>query len=384
MSYLQNLDTNTIKTLTAEHGSAVFINVSNIVANYKSLQKASHPAVAACVLKSNAYGIGAPAVAEVLASAGCEHFFVATLKEALELKPLIGAAQLYVLHGVYKDTERSFVEHNIIPVINSYNALRGWSTYAHDNSLRLPCVIHLDTGMNRLGFSGDEVQQLAKEAPSIMPYLDVKFVMSHLACATQPSNPANEQQLKLFKQYIKNPVFEEIPRSLAASDGIFLGKDYHFDLVRPGYGLYGFNTFPHNEFYPNGEFKPVVSFYTTVLQINHITKGTAIGYDHEWSAPRDSILATVSVGYKDGINIKHTEGEGFYIGGVLAPVVGRVSMDSVMIDVTDHQTRPKPRDLVEIIGPSQDVDAFTKFSNTIDCHALNMLTTRYPKFYYKK
>lgn len=370
-----------IQNITQKHGSAVFINTDNIQHNYKFLQQTAPRSTVAAVLKSNAYGLGATVVAKTLHEAGCTDYFVATVLEAINIRSSVGEhSNIYVLHPVFKDSIEQVLKHNLIPVISSLSQLTQWVGLAKHKNQRIPCVIHLDTGMSRLGLAPSEAATAAELYPNLQQILELRYIISHLACSGHPTSPVNHQQLLLFQELCTLAPFAGIKQSIAASAAIFLGSEYALDMIRPGFALYGSNPTLGQE----NPLNPVISYYTTVLKLNLLAQGQAIGYDHLWRAPGTCKIATVAVGYSDGISIAHAKGASLYIKGQKVPIVGRVSMDSLMLDITHVLSPVKENDVVEIIGPHQNIDDFANLNNTINCVALNMLPTRYPKFYYKK
>jgi len=201
--------------------------------------------------------------------------------------------------------------------------------------------------------------------------------MSHLACSSESSNPFNKIQLDTFKR-ITNTYFKGIKRSFVSSYGLFLGEEYYFDLIRPGFALYGSNPTPEK----TNPLLPVIEFYSTILKINKVKKGESVGYNHIWKASKDSLVATVSIGYSDGIMLNRKKDCCLFVNNEKAPIIGKVSMDSLTIDVSNLKFAAKEGDLVEIIGKNQDIDAFASLNNTINCEALNVLSLRYPRIYY--
>lgn len=367
------------KDIILKNGSAIFINKKNIQNNYLFLQKLCSPAKLAAVLKSNGYGIGLTEVIGALSKIGCKDVFVATLNEAIIARKTSKTINIYVLHGIFKGEEKLYEKHNLIPVINSFLQLQKWQNYALQVNKVLPCVIHIDTGMNRLGFTKEDLEHIEKINFNINSSLNIVYVMSHLACSGITDFELNKLQLNNFKS-LAQKYFKNCKYSLAASYGVFLGNQYIFDLARIGFALYGSNPTPNKD----NPMLPVIEYYSSVLKVNKIKKGKGIGYNHMWTAKKDSIIATVSVGYSDGIMLNHKKGFGIFINNEKAEIVGRVSMDSIAVDVTNiTSTHVCEETIVEIIGKNQDIDSFTEGNNTINCEALTMLgSIRYPKVYY--
>src|SRR6201996_5841895 len=262
------------------------VDLDAIVANWRRLEKTAVPAECAGVVKADAYGCGAAPVARALANAGCKTFFVATLDEAAVVRAALPAsAAIYVLDGFFPNSGETYAKIDARPVIGDLNELAEWDVFCRRSRWEGGAAIHIDTGMNRLGFG-------VSEAQGIIPRINagdhgITLVMSHLACAEQLHNSANARQLAAFREIAA--LFTSVPASLANSSGIFLGGQFQFDLVRPGAALYGVNPT-----------RPVVELKARILQIRHVERGDTVGYGGTWTARRPTRLAIVSAGYADG------------------------------------------------------------------------------------
>jgi alanine racemase len=275
-------------------GALLSIDLGAICDNWRMLQSRLAGADCAAVVKADAYGLGATKVAPALYEAGCRHFFVAHLDEAIVLRPFLHPnAALYVLHGPQPGAEPEFVRHGLIPVLNSLPQLAAWRSLAAKLTQRLPAILQVDTGMARLGLSSQELNAVADD-PEQLRGIDLRYVMSHLASAEDHSTPANRAQLERFRAALAR--LPSTRASFANSSGIFLGPDYHFDLARPGAALYGVAPVAGAA----NPMRPVVRLQGRVIQTRIIEAGTPVGYSHTWSAPRRSCIATVPVGYADG------------------------------------------------------------------------------------
>jgi alanine racemase len=356
--------------------SILTISCAAIAANYRLLgQQAKGKPVAAAV-KANAYGLGIAEVAPTLKAASCNFFYVAHLEEAIQLRGILGTEpQIAVLHGIDASDYSVAIVHRLIPVLNHLGAIQDWHNCASDYEKTFPVIIHLDTGMNRLGLGKDDVDQLAAH-PEWLEGLKIIYWLSHLACADEPSHPLNAQQLHLFTQYlIKLPL---APLSLANSSGIFLGQSYHFDQVRPGCALYGINPTPEK----TNPMLPVVRLEAPIIQLRDLTPWVSVGYGGNWRSKRLGKTATLPVGYADGF-IRSLSNNGLvYCSGHPAPIIGRVSMDLIVIDVTDVPDEHRQLNaMVEIIGAHQDVDTLAKSAGTIGYEILTQLGSRYQRVY---
>lgn len=333
------------------------IDLQAIVANWKALAAKAPGSRASAVVKADAYGLGAARVAPALYQAGARDFFVALASEGRALRPhLPDDARINVLSGHMEGADLT----GLVPVLNSPEQ------FFRDRAMRpgKPFAIQLDTGMNRLGLEPREWSAIRAEALAAKP----DFIMSHLACADEPDHPANAAQLAAFRAMTEAC---NVPRSLSATGGILLGADYHFDLIRPGIGLYGALPF--------ADAKPVLRLSLPVIQTRTVQPGEFVGYSATWTADAPRRIATVAAGYADGIlrSISST-GVSLYAGGVACPVVGRVSMDLITADVTDLPDVPGELDL---ICPEQPVDRLADHAGTIGYEILTSLGRRYERIY---
>ncbi len=358
-------------------GALLTIDLAAARANYRRLCTIVGLGVeTSAVVKANAYGLGAVPVAQALWDEGCRTFFVAHLAEGLELRKALGQrAVIYVLNGLPPGAEPLAADANLRPVLNALADVLAWSALAKTRRERLSGALQVDSGMARLGLCAEDVDRLAAK-PELLDGISVTLVMSHLACADTPRHPANRAQLEAFRSLAA--LLPNAPRSLANSSGIFLGAEYHFDLVRPGLALYGGNATPS---LPN-PMRPVVSLCARVLQTRTVRKGAGVGYGLAHVTDNEARLAVISTGYADGW-MRSLSGKGaVFLDGYRLPVVGRVSMDSVIIDTT-----MLPPDLlsagtlVNVIGPHQTVDQIAQDAGTIPYEILTSLGDRYHRTY---
>jgi len=314
-------------------------------------------------------------VAPVLARSGCKTFFVATLGEGKTLRKLLPDATIYVFAGLMPATAGHYRKYDLRPVLNSSEEIRGWAALSASEGAKLPCAVHIDSGMNRLGLSAEEVDQVAA-AGDLWSAFTLSLVMSHLACADEPNHPKSEAQRKTFDR-----LRARLPKALASlanSAGILLGRAYTYDLVRPGIALYGGKPRREGE----NPFKPVVHLKGRILQVRKAGAGETIGYGATRTLKRVSRIAIVSVGYADGffrsLSIEDgREGLVVYIGAHAAPILGRVSMDLITVDVTDVPAQLARRgEWVELIGPNVSAQEFAHYAGTIDYEVLTNLGPR--------
>ncbi len=357
-------------------GALLTIDLDAIRDNYRLLRRHAGQAACAAVLKADAYGLGAARVAPVLAADGCRHFFVAHLDEGIALRSYLPpSAEVFVLHGPPVDTELEFVRHRLIPVLNSNAQVAGWRRAAEALNNSLPAVVQIDSGMSRLGLSPAEVDAWVDD-PHFLRGIDLRYLMSHLACAEQYDHPMNTMQLSIFRAARER--LPRCPASFANSSGIFLGSDFHFELVRPGAALYGIAPMSGAD----NPMKPVVRLQGKILQTRTVAAGDRVGYGATYRAPTERCLATVSVGYADGWMRSFSNRGAALVGSIRAPIVGMVSMDTCTIDVTDVAPAClHPGASVDLICAQQPVDAIAALAGTIGYEILTSLGHRYHREY---
>lgn len=325
------------------------VRLDAIKANWRTMAAMAAPALAAGVVKAGAYGLGMDRVAPALAAAGCQTFFVARLDEGVRLRKLLPDARIFVLDGAPADTVPALLAHRLIPVLNSLADIAVWSAVAQDAGGGVEAAVHVDTGMNRLGLPGEELAVLAGEQGRRLKGLRLVLVMSHLASADSPDDALNRVQLARFRAALA--MLPPAPASLAASAGVLLGKDYHFDLVRPGVALYG--AYPRvGGPRADGEnpFRTAAVLTARVLQVRRIDKDESVGYGATFRARKPTMLATVAIGYADAIPRAASNQGAAAFRGVRMPFAGRVSMDLLSLDITDMIEAPRPGDDVELLG----------------------------------
>ncbi|MBL4612376.1 MAG: alanine racemase [Emcibacter sp.] len=351
------------------------IDLDNIIDNYKSCIKLGRGVDCAAMIKADAYGMGIAQVAPALFhGAGCTTFFVANLQEAIKLRPLVPEANIYVLNGLFPGHLEYFSRHNIRPVLNDLAQIRLWESVTPKN--RPACAIHFDTGINRLGLSPEETAQFITD-DSLREKLHISLIMSHLSCSDDPENPINAQQLRDFKAITGH--FPGIPASLANSGGILLGPDYHFDLLRPGLLLFGGNpaSLPLPE-----TIKPVFQITGQILQIRTLTPGQTVGYGATWTADKPRHIATINIGYADGYLQKFNNCGWVYAKATKLPVVGRVSMDMITVDVTDIEINAG--DDIELFGEHITLEMAAEVSTLSQYEILTGVGARYQRIYKMK
>lgn len=372
-----------INVPVSQAGAVLTIDLDALTANYHRLTDRLGGMKPAAVVKADGYGLGAGPVAVTLANAGCRVFFVAHLDEGIRLRQALNEtgdsdfvnAEIHILGGLMPETEEIFDASRLIPVLGSLDQIHNWKQYCDRLDQPLPCDIHADTGMARLGLPPDELAKLEIE-PSRVDSLNIHCVISHLACADEPDHPKNAEQLDAFRH--ARGVLPQGRASLANSSGIFLGADYHFDLARPGAALYGIAPVP-------GRANPmaqVVRLQGKIAQVRGVDTPQTVGYGATHRAEGPARIATVPVGYADGyLRYLSNKGSG-YIGNIPVPVVGRVSMDLITFDITGVPEHLCPvGGLIDLIGPNNPVDQVAIDAGTIGYEILTSLGNRYHRVY---
>jgi len=355
------------------HAAATLtVDLGALCANYRLLRDRAAPAACAAVVKADAYGLGAARVARALAAEGCRQFFVAQVDEGVALRARLPGAEIYVLGGAPAGDEGACWTHALRPVVNSLEELARFARAARRRG-RLAVALHIDTGMARLGLAPAELDRLVAEPARLAP-LDLALVLSHLACADEPDHPLNRRQRDRFRRALLR--LPRAPASLANSAGIFLGPSYHADLVRPGVALYGVNPIPSRP-HPMRE---VIHLQAKILQVRDVDRGTTVGYGASHTAPRRGRIATVGVGYADGLP-RSLGNVGFAaLGEVRVPIVGRVSMDLITVDVSALPAARAGTSLTLIGGPCP-IDAVAEAAGTIPYELLTRLGRRFRRRY---
>jgi alanine racemase len=359
----------------ARAGAVLEIDLAAIAENWRRIKaRLAPPTDCAAVVKADAYGLGMARVAPALAAAGCGLFCVATIDEGIALRRQVPGAEIAVFNGLLPRTGSEFSRARLIPVLNGLGQIAAWR--ANAATRRLPAMIHIDTGMSRLGLSAGDLARLAED-PALLSGIALRAVVSHLAVAEEPGHAKNAAQLALFRAAL--PRLPRAPASLAASSGVFLGREYHFDFVRPGAALYGINPTPGA---PN-PMRQVLRLKGRILQVRDVDTGMTVGYGAAHRMERSGRIATVAVGYADGWLRSSSHRGSAGIAGQRVPVVGRISMDLLTIDVTGiDPSLIAPGSFVDLIDAEHDVDAVAAAAGTIGYEILTALGRRYHRVYH--
>lgn len=366
-------------------GGRLTIDLDALVANYAKLKQLSGSAKCAAVVKADAYGLGTEPVVRALWAFGCDTFFVALPHEGVAIKREYPKAVVYVLNGINERSVASVAESGLVPVLASFEQIELWANYWKRHGSRRPCAIQIDTGMNRLGLSVEEALRFRTQNMQdhkVTPIL----MLSHLACADEPTHPLNALQLDRFQKVAET--FDDVDSSFSNTAGIFNGPDYLFDMTRPGIGIYGGQCLIGE---PN-PMRPVITLEAYIQQIRFARAGETVSYGATQRLERDSKIATVSVGYADGyprsssgsgVALRAAEPTGAfgYIAGKKVPLLGRVTMDLCMFDVTDVSDQELSSGSIELIGKNILLDDAARAAGTVSYELLTSLGNRYERRY---
>ena len=351
------------------------VNLTSISHNYHKISTFVEPSICAATVKADAYGLGLEEVAITLQNSGCKYFFVTDLYEAIRLRNIFGSNDnvIYALNGLKPTMTNEYISYKITPVIGSTAELEEYRTNTDERALH-SIALHFDTGFSRLGFEVNEISKLSING------LNIDLIMSHLSTAEDPQSSLPENQLNQLLKASKR--FVGVKKTIANSAAIFRGKSFLLDMVRPGISLYC----GHNEKGASTRLESAIELYAPIIQIKDIKAGSTIGYGASYRAVKDIRIALIEFGYADGLpwSLKSTNqqfGGQFYFDNAPTPILGRVSMDIVAIDVTGIKSDIKRGDFVEIIGSNQNIDTLAKNAGTISYEILTRLNSRVKKHY---
>lgn len=348
------------------------VDLDALRANYRAVKAAAGGVATGAAVKASGYGLGAERVVQALIAEGCGSFFVANGAEGVALRRLFSPseAEIFVLNGVLAGEETVFIDHALSPVLNTAEQVRRWSGLSEDKP---GGALHVDTGMNRLGLSPAEFSDLIA-TPAVLRAAKITVFMSHLACAAAPDHPQNAKQLAEFTAAARwvRTTLPDIRLSLANSAGAFLGAEYAFDLVRPGIALYGGAPFDTG----GPTLAPVATLHAPVLQTRSVPAGGAIGYGASVIVDKPTRTATVALGYADGFLRAGAAGGYGWVAGARAPILGRISMDLITLDLSGVAAPVAAGDLVEFLGPNASIDEQADAARTISYEFLTRLGPR--------
>ena len=359
-----------------EPHSRIRIDLGAIRENYRQLVARSAPAECAVTLTADAYALGMSEIALELYRAGARTFFVAYRVEALELASVLEGnegVRIYAFEGTVPGNEEGYSRKTVFPVLNTPEQVAGWRALRDKTGSTKPCAVHVDTGMNRLGLPVGDCATILQDADEI----GVELVLSHLSSADTPDSPQNDIQLRRLMG-----IREKMPSvafSFCNSSGIFLGSDYLFEMTRPGIALYGANPTPSSR----NPMLPVLTLEAQLRQVWEISAGETVGYGADFVSDRAMRLGTLAIGYADGYRRSLTDSGAYAVySGTRAPLVGRVSMDSCVVDLSGFGDNPPPvRDWMELMGTDFTLDDYARCAGTISHEILTGLGQRLERCY---
>ena len=365
-----------------KHGGVLSVDLGALYKNYKDISSFASNSITSATVKDNGYGLGIEKVTKTLYSAGCRIFFVSHLSEAIVLNDLMRSKKIiiYILNGLPRNSIDDYIKGEFRPVIGSLEELDDWVNYNDEISMP-PVALNIETGFTRLGFDPKDLNKVASIIRD-KKNISISLIMSHLACAENTNSNMNIEQLNVFKKTTE--IFPNVLRSICNSAGLFCGKSYHLELVRPGISLYG----GYEDIFKDITIRPVLSLYSPIIQIKEVSKGTRIGYGATYKFKKKTLVGLISIGYADGFirslssNGIDKYGASLYIKGIKTPIVGRISMDITAVDLTNIPDENCKRGiLVEILGPNQNIDQLSKNAGTISYEILSRLGSRFKRVY---
>jgi alanine racemase len=348
----------------------ITIDLDALMANYRACSQRLSPASCAAVVKADAYGLGIARIAPALRAAGCRQFFTATHREGVTLRRLLPDAAVFIFEGVTDSSTAAFIDHGLTPVLITPDHASLWAQTARAAGRPLPAIFHIDTGMTRLGHGERELRQFLARGDDL-DWLDIRYVMTHFACADEAESRMPDEQLERFERL--RGLLPPAPTSIGNSAGALLGPRYSGDMARVGIALFGGN--PYADGAP--PFEPVLRWQSRILQLREITRERPVGYGASYTARPGTRIATVGTGYADGYPWSLGNRGMVVIGGHRVPVVGRVSMDLITLDVTglpDELARPGT--LVDLVGPGISLEELAERAGTINYEILTQLGHR--------
>lgn len=356
------------------------VELGNLKRNWLDLAARAAPAQCAGVVKGDAYGMGAARCGHALWEVGCRSYFVALPQEGADLRRELPEATIFILDGLLPGLADYYAEHRLVPALASFEEVLEWREFARARGRKLPAALHIDTGINRLGLSYGEVRGL-NAWPDLLDEIELVLVLSHFASADDPDAEMNQRQRERFDRL--RALLPPAPASIANSPATLASSASAYDLVRPGVALYGGNPFADR---PN-PMAPVAHLSAVILQVRAMAAGETVGYGATWRAARPSRIGVIGVGYRDGFPraltqpLSKTPAQ-VYTAGHFAPIVGRVSMDLITIDLTDVPPEAARRGArVELLGSHITVDDVARWAGTIPYEILTGLGSRFARLY---
>lgn len=368
-----------LNNLPSSAYSALVVSLEATVSNYQTLSNLAKSAECGAVLKADAYGIGAIPIALRLQRAGCRKFFVAYADEGVQLRQAFIQSglegEIIVLNGLIPGSEATFTDYSITPTLTDLDQISRWQTHSQLMGRKLPAAIHVDTGMSRTGLPSKELHILA-ETPQLLQGISIKLILSQMVYSHEENPTFSAYQRQRFESALRQ--LPKAPASLAKSGAIFLGPDYHYNVIRPGIGLHGINPTSN----PKNPLTSTLSLWAKVYQVQDIAIGQTVGYAQNYEAKTPKKIATLTVGYADGYPWALANKGYVYFGPYKAPLIGRVSMDLLTIDVTDiPETLVYNGAWAQLIGGDLTIEEIAKAAGTVPYEILLGLGKRFQRIY---
>ena len=368
-----NLRKKSLKYLS-QFGTVSYINKNNIIHNSNIILRKSNNKTISPVIKADGYGVGAKALIKILMTCGYKSFFLGNLSEGIEIRKKYKNVELFILNCGQPFNIAYLKKYKLIPIINNLKDLELWSQY---NSKKDPCILHIDTGMNRLGINLQELKNLTNK--KYFRNITIKFIMSHFTSAEDAHNLMNKRQLEELlncSKILKKICKKDIKTSICNSSGIWLGKKYLLDIVRPGAAFLGINPILHEK----NPLREVLSLYAQIIQVKEVKKNETIGYGRTLTIKNNTKIATLSIGYSNGLSRLLSNTGNVYIKGKKLKILGRISMDLTVVDISGFKnSEVKNGDIVEIFGPNRSLEEFAKMNKTIPYEILCTMAKSNPK-----
>ena len=368
-----NLRKKSLKYLS-QFGTVSYINKNNIIHNSNIILRKSNNKTISPVIKADGYGVGAKALIKILMTCGYKSFFLGNLSEGIEIRKKYKNVELFILNCGQPFNIAYLKKYKLIPIINNLKDLELWSQY---NSKKDPCILHIDTGMNRLGINLQELKNLTNK--KYFRNITIKFIMSHFTSAEDAHNLMNKRQLEELlncSKILKKICKKDIKTSICNSSGIWLGKKYLLDIVRPGAAFLGINPILHEK----NPLREVLSLYAQIIQVKEVKKNETIGYGRTLTIKNNTKIATLSIGYSNGLSRLLSNTGDVYIKDKQLKILGRISMDLTVIDISIFNSdEVKNGDIVEIFGPNRSLEEFAKMNKTIPYEILCTMAKSNPK-----
>ena len=347
------------------------INLSSLKFNYELIKaQLDTGSELAVVAKNNCYGLGFKAITSHLYQSNVTQFYVSRFKEAIELRKHIPPCTIFTINSLTKSELKEAFHQHIIPCLNTLEEAENYTLIAKEHNKKLPAILFVETGMGRSGFQFNEIENLLSN--NLLSSIDIKYLVSHLACADTPGHRMNHLQLEKLQAF--SQLFPNIKLSLANSAGVFLGKNFHFDQVRVGCALYGINPIPSRP----SAFKQVAHLYGKVLFVRTLEEDQSVSYGARAMATKGSKIATIEFGYANGYHRILTGNTQAYYAGHFLPIIGTINMDMMMADVSAvPEYLLAEMTHVELMGDNYTVDDIAGRAQTIGYEILTSIGNKF-------